>query len=238
MYRTDPTSVYPTIDSEHAHVLCLLVAGRTGILAADQIKDWYQTPRQKASVLSTFACGSGSEAQDSDWMLPQNDLFNFLATQHHAAKNEWLVAFGSSVFHFHDREWFISKHACNITQGHCFFTKAAARLTAISCCKRVVTMNQKEIRYGWNEQFTFYEIQTHQMATARSKQGLIGRLMFVGSKKLAFQEVILARSSLAFAGNVIPIWWRGTAEVKCDLMILNVSKNRYPEGSRDWIPLK
>ena len=80
MYQTDHASVYPIIDSEHAHVLCLLVAGRTGILAADQIKGWYQTPRQKASVLSTFACGSGSEAQDSDWMLPQNDLFNLLAT--------------------------------------------------------------------------------------------------------------------------------------------------------------
>ena len=34
-----------------------------------------------------------------------------------------------------------------------------------------------------------------------------------------------------------PIWWRGNAEVSCDLMILNISKNRYPEGSRDWIPL-
>jgi len=39
MYQTDPASVYPIIDSEHAHALCLLVAGRTGILAADQIKD-------------------------------------------------------------------------------------------------------------------------------------------------------------------------------------------------------
>ena len=74
MYHTDPASVYSNIDTEHAHLLCLGVA-------ADQIKGWYQIPMQKASVLSTFARGSGSEAQDRAWMLPQNDLFNLLATQ-------------------------------------------------------------------------------------------------------------------------------------------------------------
>ena len=54
----------------------------------------------------------------------------------HAAKNEWLVAFGSSTCH----GWFVSRHECNITRGRWFFAKEAARL--------VVTMNQKEIQCG------------------------------------------------------------------------------------------
>ena len=32
------------------------------------------------------------------------------------------------------------------------------------------------------------------MATGRSKQGLIGRLLFLWSKKLAFKEITFARS--------------------------------------------